>query len=223
MQERPDSTSEPWTTRYERNGAGLLLRIVDHLGSTTLRQRVDRAGRVVQRSHQDAATVTLSSTRPATPSPNGAASGPFRTYDELNRITALRYADPAAAHAGGVRLRRRQRREPARPARPGERRLRQRRVLVLAMRAAARKRRPSPIGPARPTTCPTPTTRWAGPASVTYPDGTVVGLRYDAAGRPVGVDGVVDDVDFDPSGMCPGLCSPTGSRRPTTTASSPGG
>lgn len=201
VQERLDSASPAFTTRYHRNGAGLLLRVVDQRGERTLEQRFDRAGRVVQRSHRDAARYTfVIDAAGNVVSERRGDRRLFRTYDELNRVTALHYADPASVAretysydtGAGDNL-------PGRLARVvGDfgsveysyslcgRLRRKRRTFVD---------RPGETHDLSYSYDPLGRTR-----SVTYPDGTVVDLGYDGAGRPVTVSGVIEAVDFDPSG-----------------------
>lgn len=201
VQERLDTTSPPFTTRYERNGAGLLLRIVDQRGEPTLVQRFDRAGRLVQRSHRDATTHTLVIDAAGNVVAERRGDRRLsRTYDDLNRVTALHYADPASppretySYDAGVgdNL-------PGRLARVvGEFG-----SVEYSYSLCGRLRRKRRTFPDRPgethdlsyTYDPLGRTR-----SVTYPDGSVAELGYDTAGRPVTVSGVIDAVDFDPTG-----------------------
>jgi RHS repeat-associated protein len=191
----------PQVTQYHYTGGGLLQQVVDHQGSTLLTRHYDLLGRLVRLDHREAGQHRYAL------DPAGhrvvewrGGQALFRSFDALGRITALRYGSAAAPpvetyhydSGGGDNLVGRLARVEGGFGRVDY-------SYTLSGKLKAKTRR----FPDRPGE--TYSLRYSydlqdRPIEVVYPDGRVVSLDHDRAGRPAGVSGAVTGVEYDASG-----------------------
>jgi RHS repeat-associated protein len=198
--ERPTSTIE-WCTQYKRAASGQLTGAADHLGGALFSRRYDILGRQIAQEHREAGDriYVLDAAGNAVEERRGSRRI-FRDFDVLGRITELRFDVPNAAPSERYTY----------DTGPG-----QRLVGRLALAEGdfgtvsysydgcgrlRQKTRTFADRPGETLTFEYTYDPQGRPTRATYPNGHVVDLFYDAAGRPVGVSGVVADVDYDPTG-----------------------
>ncbi|MGQ0570143.1 MAG: toxin TcdB middle/N-terminal domain-containing protein [Armatimonadota bacterium] len=188
-------------TQYHRNAAGLLTGVTDHLGNVILTRRYDLLGRLVGLDHREAGLhrYVLDAAGNCIEERRG-SERLYRAFDALDRITMLRLGAPDALPVETY----------AYDAGPGDRLIgRVARVdgdfgsveySYTRCGHLKAKTRTFPDRPGETFTLRYTYDRQSRPTLVTYPDGHVVHLGYDSAGRPSSVSGVIDAVEYDATG-----------------------
>jgi RHS repeat-associated protein len=188
-------------TQYQRNAAGLLTGVTDHLGGVVLTRRYDLLGRLISLDHREAGNyryvLDAASNRVEE---RGGSRRIFREFDSLDRIVRLLYGSAVAAPVETYTY----------DAGAGDR-LTGRLARVDGTFGTVEysytrcghqksKTRTFPDRPGESFTLQYGYDKQGRVRRVTYPDGRVVDLGYDVAGRPSTVSGVVTGVDYDATG-----------------------
>jgi RHS repeat-associated protein len=188
-------------TQYQRNAAGLLTGVMDHSGAVVLTRRYDLMGRLIALDHREAGNhrYVLDAAGNRVEERRG-SQRIFREFDALNRIVRLRHGTPGSAPvetytydagAGDLLVGRLARVNGAFGT-----------VEYSYTRCGHQKSKTRTFvdRPGEVFTLQYGYDKQGRVRRVTYPDGRVVDLGYDAAGRPSTVSGVCTGVDYDPTG-----------------------
>ncbi len=188
-------------THYQRNAAGLLTGVTDHLGGVVLTRRYDFMGRLIALDHREAGNhrYVLDAAGNRVEERRG-SQRIFREFDVLDRIVRLRYGTAAAVpvetytyDAGaGDRLTGRLARVEGTFG-----------TVEYSYTLCGHQKSKSRTFVDRPGeifTLQYAYDKQGRVRRVTYPDGRIVDLNYDTAGRPSTVGGVVTGIDYDATG-----------------------